>query len=246
MLPIGVLRTTLGLLLVLPAFQCGCAMPRRWNVISCDEGQPPKPSETAIVLVHTRALSVFRVRLIDDLKVDDGVEYHLMPGEHVIVTGVSKGESMEVPLRCMLHAGFVYRLMADVWNLSDRWHNIPVAGPFQRIEFDWRPRLVELGRFDELTDGRLVDSRIIEHIRPRPLSLMIRVRHDTVGIDKAAEPHAHFTGTGHLASMLLTVLVEIPPEHWGVLPRNILYAREDSVRGGSKQIEDSPERHEAD
>lgn len=225
------LRLVLGFLLVLSAFQCGC-VPHTWSVVSCDQRPPEDPSKAAIVLLHTRVLLAFRICSIDGHKVEDAIEYHLAPGEHVIVAGISRGESDEVSVRCTLREGSVYRLTADVWNLSNRFSSVPLAGPFQRIECDWRPRLLELGRFEELTAGKSVDWKIIEHIRARPVSLMVLARQNTVGIDEAAGTHAHFTATGHLATMPI-VPVETPPKYWGALPPNLLFAREGTVRTGS-------------
>ncbi len=205
----------------------GCAVPYKWKTKMCYEGPPRAFSDISVVLLNTRSLLVFRVRSIDGTSMPDSVEYHLLPGTHSIVTGVSRGQTTEMPITCELRPGYVYSLTADVWNLSSKFD---LLLGFQKVECDWRPRLVELGRFDELTSGEYVNRAIIEQTRPRPLSFMILARENATPIGEGSL-HAHYVGVGHYGpSVLLAYVmpVEMPPKHWGPLPKNWRTARLDA------------------
>ncbi len=196
----------------------GCAIRRKWKTEVRYEGPPRAFSDISVVLLNTMSLPVFRVRSIDGVSMPDSVEYHLLPGTHSIVTGVSKGQTTEMPITCELRPGYVYSLRADVWNLSTK---VGLLLGFQKVEFDWRPRLVELGRFEELTSGEYVSRRLIGVIRPRPLSALILVRQNATPIGERSI-HAHYVGVGSIAFALplaLVMPVEMPPKHWGLLPK---------------------------
>lgn len=200
----------------------GCAAPRKWKATVCYEG-PPRPfSDISVVLLRAKALHYSQIRRIDEASVPDSVEYHLSPGTHAIAVGVSRGESKEMAITCDLRPGYVYSLTFDVWNLSSKAEPLLY---FQKVEFDWRPRLVELGRYDELTSGQYVNEVVMEHIRPRPLTFMILTRQSFPAVGSRGE-YAHYVGVGNIASILVVFPVEMPAEHWGVWPKGWRTARE--------------------
>ncbi len=200
----------------------GCAAPRQWKATVCYEG-PPRPfSDISVMLLKTKLLLVSQIRMIDGIEVPDSVEYHLLPGTHSIVAGVSRGESKEMPVTGNLRAGYVYSVVMDVWNLSSKFE---VLLGFQKIELDWRPRLVEIGCYDELTYGQYVSEVVMEHIRPRPISFMILASQNYPGAGPRGE-YAHYVGIGNIALIPVVIPVEMPAEHWGVWPKGWRTARQ--------------------
>jgi hypothetical protein len=164
---------------------------------------------------------MFCVHSINDATVPDGTEYHLLPGTHSFITGVSQGETTNLPITCVLRAGCVYRLTVDVWNLSERVI-LPVPVFVHRVECDWRPRLTEIGQFEDLTSGEYVDSRICEIAYAAPLRFWIQARDAVIPGDEVGT-HAHFVGTGWMTGGVVTEALmakptELPPDHWGTWP----------------------------
>ncbi len=189
----------------------GCAVPYQWKTKICYEG-PPRPfSDVSVLLVNTRSLPVFRVRSIDDVRVPDHVEYHLLPGDHTIVTGVSRGKTTDMPMTCTLRAGHVYSLVPDVWNLSSRIYLL--LGGCRIFECDWRPRLVELGRVEEFTSSQYVDPTIVEHAR-HPFRLE---KQNTTGVDEGG---THLIVGPPLFDVSPLLVCAMPPKHWGAWPKN--------------------------
>jgi len=117
----------------------GCAAPRNWKATVCYEGPSRPYSDISVILMKNKGLLVSQVRTIDGSTVADSVEYHLAPGTHTIVVGVSRGESKEIAITCDVRPGYVYSLTIDVWNLSQNIDAFLTG--FQKVECDWRPRL---------------------------------------------------------------------------------------------------------
>jgi hypothetical protein len=210
-LPLLVLAFTMG--------SFGCTRP--WKVHACYQGAPRAFGDVAVLLLDKRMLPVFRVHSIDDVNVPDATEYHLLPGTHSVITGVSRGKTTNLPISCVPRAGYVYRLTADVWNLSDCM--VPMVPTIQRVECDWRPRLTELGRFEDLTSGESIDPTICDNVHVAPLRFWIQAQDGIMPADEVGA-HAHFVGTGFMSGILPELLMakptEMPPGHWGKWPRN--------------------------
>jgi len=205
----------------------GCIAPCNWNTTVCYEGPSRALPHISILLVNTTPLAVFRVRSIDDISVPDCVEFHLSPGHHSIVTGVSRGKTTDMPIACTLHAGHVYSLVPDVWNLSNRFIAFPIG--FWRVKCDWRPRLVDLGRFAQFTSSQYVHPTVLEHARPHPLHPVL-ARQNVAGVDPESA-YAHFVGNLPFGSELATV--QMPAKHWGLWPTFRQMAQGDVRADGS-------------
>jgi len=162
---------TLG---VLPVVS-GCpSKSREWKWERCYEGKPRELADVSVLLVARDRLPL-RARSIDGDRVRERTEYHLLPGDHLVVSrpdgqlplslgmgcpgvtytikagrkGKIKGDDQEAALT--LKPGVVYRLTAELaWEEDEEEEDHVV---WRSGKSTWSPRLEPLGSVEEVKNA---------------------------------------------------------------------------------------------
>lgn len=187
-------RTRRCLLLFLaPAaatISCGCVTFREWKWQQCYEGAQRPFDEISVLLVQPP----LRVDAIDDVDVSKAIEYHLLPGHHVIAISVPGFITLgryttpytpdPTPISGKFQAGYVYEVQYNVVHATGRINYL--AGTIETTSWIELPLpLVELGTFDVITAS---DDNYAEYF---------------CGFDAGKRHH------------VLIYVFDKPPPHWG-------------------------------